>query len=84
MFTMVDMNELEAAIQSIQTTLKKFNNNEAARHTEYLQSCSTDVLHMDRIEAQLAALLMVVRTHLSKNQCTPLYQIWTKSKLGFL
>ncbi|MCI38322.1 hypothetical protein A2U01_0059550 [Trifolium medium] len=53
---MVDMNELEAAIQSISATLKKFREDEEVRHTEYLRSRSTDVLRMDRIEAQLAAL----------------------------
>jgi hypothetical protein len=35
---MADMNELEAAIQSINATLKKFMEVEEVRHAEYMES----------------------------------------------
>ncbi|GAU33596.1 hypothetical protein TSUD_359760 [Trifolium subterraneum] len=47
------MNELEATIQSISATLKKFLQTEELRHIEYLRSGSTDVSRVDQIEAKL-------------------------------
>lgn len=50
------MNGLEAAIQRLNATLKKFMEDEVARYTEYTRSRSVDVLRMDHVETQLVAL----------------------------
>jgi len=52
----ISMNELEAAIQGLNATLKKFMEDEEIRHTEYMQSRSASISRMDRIEAKLVAL----------------------------
>jgi hypothetical protein len=50
------MNQLEAAIQGLNATLKKFMENEEIHHAEYMQSRSASISSMDRIEAKLVAI----------------------------
>jgi hypothetical protein len=54
----ISMNELEAAIQGLNATLKRFMEAEEVRHNEYLRSRSAEVSRMDRIEEQLVVLQM--------------------------
>ncbi|XP_058723230.1 uncharacterized protein LOC131595028 [Vicia villosa] len=50
------MNELEAAIQRLNATMKKFIEEEDVRYTEYTMLRTTDALRLDRVEEQLVAL----------------------------
>ncbi|CAI8601779.1 unnamed protein product [Vicia faba] len=50
------MNGLEAAIQKLNATMKKFMEEEDVCYVAYTVLCTNDILHLDRVEEKLVVL----------------------------